>query len=161
MSESALKDPLPWDVVPSKPHDSLDRVQPYLAPLRERSARRIATDEDFGYLGVDIARLRKSEDTKSVSLNEAERRLELAQAKARRKDEARAVETVRPPTYGITLENLSSPGLPPRVVFPTVAEAHPAAAGPDEADARSSPAGDIVLNEGERILADYVGLLGG
>ena len=161
VSESTLKDPLPWDVVPPKPHESLDRVQPYLAALRERSAQRIATDKAFGYLEADMARLRRSEDAKSVSLNEAERRLELAQAKARREDEAGAVETVRPPTYEITLENLASPGLPPRHVFAAVAAAHPAPAGPDEDDAKSSPADDVVLNEGVRILQDYVALLGG
>jgi carboxyl-terminal processing protease len=161
VSESTLKDPLPWDVVPPKPHESLDRVQPYLAALRERSAQRIATDKAFGYLQADMARLRKSEDTKSVSLNEAERRLELAQGKARRKDEARAMETVSPRTYEITLENLSLPGLPPRHVFPVAAAAHPATVGPDEDDAESSPADDVVLNEGVRILQDYVGLLGG
>lgn len=161
VSESTLKDPLPWDVVPPKPHESLGRVQPYVSVLRERSARRIATNEAFGYLEADMTRLRKSEDAKSVSLNEAERRLELAQDEAHRKDEARAVETVRPPTYEITLENLSSPGLPPRVVFPTATEAHAGASSSDDADATSTPADDLVLNEGERILADYVRLLGG
>ncbi len=36
VNESSLKDPLPWDSVPAVAHEQLNRVQPYLATLRER-----------------------------------------------------------------------------------------------------------------------------
>ncbi len=159
MSESTLKDPLPWDVVPPESYEELGRVQPYVASLRQGSRQRVSTEEAFRYLQADIARLRQAEVAKSVSLNEAERRQELAQDKTRRDQEARTLHAAAPPTYEITLENLSSPGLPPPMTSPGPAPNRPSAE-PDDASAKSTPAEDIVLNEGVRILGDYVGLLG-
>jgi carboxyl-terminal processing protease len=140
---------LPWDVVPPAPYERLNRVAPYAAHLREMSARRVAAEKDFGYLAGDVARIRQTLATKSVSLNEAERRRELAQDKARhaeREQEERALRPTRPTTYAITLENASSPGLPPPIVRTTPVD-------------KASSADDITLDEAERVLSDYVGLL--
>ena len=160
---------MPWDTVPSAPHDLLNRVQPYVGALREKSARRIAGDPQFGFLTDDIARLRKSLATKSISLNEAERRVELAESKARQKErerEHRILRATRPTRYEITLENVSSPGLPRPVAFDSHADSASssvpsAAAGEQEGEASPRPpsADDIIVNEAEKVLADYVGLL--
>jgi carboxyl-terminal processing protease len=153
VNESSLKDPLPWDAVPATPHEQLNRVQPYLAILRERSLHRVSTEKPFTYLAEDIARLKKSLSEKSVSLNEAERRQELAQLAARqdeRKQEELAHPTSEPTTYEITLKNASSPGLPPPMV-PKKSE------GPAAGQSRDS---DILLQETVKILGDYVDLLG-
>ncbi|MEY2936747.1 MAG: Periplasmic protease, partial [Pseudomonadota bacterium] len=83
VSESAMKDPLPWDAVPAAGYTRDDRVSPYVDGLRQKSAQRIAAGRDFVYLAEDIARLRKSLTEKTISLNEAERRQELADAKKR------------------------------------------------------------------------------
>ena len=106
--------------------------------------------------------------TKSVSLNEAERHQELAQAKARheeREREERTLRATRPVTYEITLENASSPGLPPPVAYDTHGSSTTGSStetdDPDEASPGRSSSGDIIPNESERILADYVDLLGG
>ena len=169
VSESALKDPLPWDVVPSASYDHLNRVTPYVAELRGQSARRVATDKDFGYLAGDIARVRQTVASKSVSLNEAERRAELAQDKARheeREREDRALRATRPTTYAITLENVSAPGLPTPVAATSDKDRAPSTVHSpttddlDDTMRGGSSTDDVLLNEAERILVDYVGLLG-
>ena len=168
VSESALKDPLPWDVVPSKPHETLDLVAPYVASLREGSARRVAEERGFHELEGEVVRLRKALATKSLSLNESERRAELAQANARRLERERENESLRAAratTYEITLENASSPGLPA-----PIAAAHPAkSASPggassardsvDDASEGASFGEGLILDESERILAENVDLL--
>ncbi len=155
VNESALKDPLPWDAVPAAPHEQLNRVQPYLGILRERSLHRVATEKPFTYLAEDVARLKKSLAEKSVSLAEALRRQEMAQLKARqaaRKQEELAHPISQPVTYEITLKNVSSPGLPPTMI--------PKQGEDTAATADQSPDSDILLHETMKILGDYVDLLG-
>ena len=168
VSEASLKDPLPWDVVPAAPHEQLNRVGPFVAELRERSGRRRATEKTFAYLADDIARIKKSLDTKSVSLNEAERRQEMAQSKLRGTELAgaeRARQATRPTAYEITLRNASAPGLPSPLASSnnTVkkdSEDPPPGGDESDADARGRPATeDIILDESVQILSDYVNLL--
>ena len=165
VSESSLKDPLPWDVVPAAPFEHLNRVEPYVAALRARSDRRRATEKTFTELVDDVARLKKSLASKSVSLNEAQRRQELADAKAREAELANEGRTLRATgrtTYEITLKNASLPGLPPPVAPLAVAKSAPAMAGDkaEESEAKiRSTTDDIILNEGVQILADYVNVL--
>ena len=170
VSESTLKDPLPWDTVAPAPHERLNRVQPYLSALREKSLRRVATEKGFALLADDLARVRKSLATKSVSLNEAERRQDLAQSKARqdeRERESRIHPAARPATYEITLKNVSSPGLPPPMAATKsaaparVKDPSSAPNAPDRAATSRSADDDIVLNEAVKILTDYVDLLNG
>jgi carboxyl-terminal processing protease len=166
VAESALEGPLPWDTVPPAPFERLDRVAPYVAELRDRSVARRALEKDFSYLAGDIARVRDSVTTKSVSLNEAERRKQLAEDEARheaREREDRLLRASRPTTYAITVENASSPGLPaPIAAAPEVAKARHAddLQTPDAivaGETRSSEE-DITLDEAERILADFIDL---
>ncbi len=170
VSEAKLKDPLPWDVVPAKAFDRLNRVQPFLETLRGSSVKRVKTDKGFTYLAGDVDRLAKNLATKSVSLNEAERRKDMAKEKARKtahEAELRAGGAKSVVAYAITLANVDTAGLPapekdaPKPVTPP---------GPDKADkadkggkahapVKTSPEDDVTLVESERILADYVGLL--
>jgi carboxyl-terminal processing protease len=168
VSEAALKDPLPWDVVPSASYESVNQVAPYVTALRDGSVRRITAEKAFTYLADDIKRLKKSLATKSASLNEAERKQELAQSKARgteREGLDRALRATRPTTYEITLKNASSPGLPSPLAFTNNGDA---AGGPLASTAATeigsrveggSPGEDITLDEAVQILADYVDLL--
>ncbi|HEY2903056.1 MAG TPA: carboxy terminal-processing peptidase [Polyangia bacterium] len=166
VSESKLKDPLPWDVVPAKAYERLNRVQPYLARLRESSGRRVKTDKDFAYLEGEVDRLAKNLASKSVSLNETERRRELATVKARKAEheaELRARAAKAPVAYAITLENVDAPGLPPPVTVkpPTPASAAHAPEGRGHDGANDGASNDdVTLDESERILADYIGQLG-
>ncbi len=168
LSESAMKDPLPWDAVAPAPHEQLNLVAPYVGALREKSAQRVATEKGFSYLAEDVLRLKKSLAAKSVSLNEAERKAELDQAKARqheRADESKALPAVAPVSYLITLKNAASPGLPAASPFRGGENAmHGKAAAPapgnSEHDATDLAAKeDVLLNEAVRILADYSTLL--
>ena len=158
VSEASLKDPLPWDVVPSAPYEHLNRVEPYVAALRARSDRRRATEKPFAELADDVARLKKSLSSKSVSLNEAQRRQELAESKRRDAElasEGRTLQATGPTTYEITLKNASSPGLPSPLAVPKDAPAKD-----QDAEAKSrSTTDDLILNEGVQILGDYVNVL--
>ena len=169
VSESTLKDALPWDTVEGTTHDNLGRVAPYVAALRGSSARRIAHDAQFADLADDIARMRTLVATKTVSLNETERRDELSAAKARdaRRDEAsRSASTPRTTVYEITLENAAQAGLPAPLVLESARDrgrtsTAPAADERARQSGRRSPMDDLGLNESARILADYIGVLGG
>jgi carboxyl-terminal processing protease len=164
VGEAELKDPLPWDRLPPSDFVREDHVSPFLDELRARSAARVAGDKDFAYLREDMGRLKKSLETKTVSLNEADRRREKEETKAReesRRQERAARKESQPITYEITLKNADTPGLP----APSTTVSSPVAklselpadeAGNAEA---SLPQSDPVLRESERILADYVGML--
>jgi carboxyl-terminal processing protease len=167
VSESALKDPLAWDSVPPAAYQALNRAAPYVSALRDRSARRIATEKELRDVVDDAARLKRNLATKSVSLNEAERRHEMEQSNTRQTDrdrESLSLQAFRPTTYDITLQNVSSPGLPPPTVVakPDAAARAPRAAGVGETDGALAPSKSFAatLNEAVRILADYVDLLG-
>jgi len=116
VGEKSLENPLPWDTIQGAKFDRLNRVQSYLAELRERSSNRVNCEKDFDYVREDIDLVKKALSDKSVSLNEMQRRREKAEADAREKARqterlARAVpdETL----YEITLKLADQPGLPP------------------------------------------------
>ena len=129
-----------------------------------------AAGKDFAFLREEIALVKKSLADKSISLNEAERRKELAQSKARkeqREQEGRALKAARPTTYEIRLRNTSSPGLPAPMAVAGGNTAHVPPSPPAKADdaegagADGSPLDEINLNESVQILADYVRLMKG
>ena len=95
VNESALDNPLPWDAVPSTKYEPLNRAKPFVDALRAKSAQRIAARKDFSELSAEVARLKKNMADKTVSLNEAERRKEMGEAKARR--EQRRPRPCNPP----------------------------------------------------------------
>jgi carboxyl-terminal processing protease len=161
ISEGGMKNPLPWDTVPSALYDRFNLVKPYLATLREKSATRIAASQEFGWLHEDLARVKKDGDGKSVSLNEAARRQEQADAKARTKERAAvltAAEKAAPPVYEFTLENVDKPGLPaakePKKTPPQTDESKDDGSETEPA----GPSEDLQLIEAQHILTDYVRL---
>ena len=162
VSEASLKDPLPWDVVPAASFERLNRVEPYVPALRAKSDRRRATEKPFAELVNDVARLKKSLISKSVSLNEEQRRQEMAESKARETElasEERALRVTGPTTYEITLKSAALPGLPAPLA---VAKNAPPKDGDKRSDSEAkirSATDDIILNEGVQILADYVNVL--
>ena len=164
IGESKLADPLPWDTVPSARYKPFGEVAPYLPALRDASARRVAADPAFEVLRQEIARLRGRMEAGTVSLNESQRRRELAQDKAIDKAitaKAKA-EDATIPTYQITVKDTRSSGLPPRVagtIEPPDAAGSKREADADEpASAGARAADGLILDESLRILADYVGL---
>jgi carboxyl-terminal processing protease len=166
VSEAEMSDPLPWDSVPRARHAELNRVVPWLAPLREASATRTATNQDFVWLREDNNRVKARLADPVVSLNENKRRQEKAEAEARaeaRKKE-RGGHPAPPETqYEITLKNADHAGLPE----PLSAAAHSGTADnsdsgadlPDQPPAGKNLASDPVLKEAQHILLDYISLL--
>jgi carboxyl-terminal processing protease len=159
IGEAAMKNPLEWDTVPSARFAQFDLVTPYLAALRDQSKARIAADRDFAWLRDDLAAAAKQRATKTVSLNEADRRKEKealdALAKAR-KAQRLAAKNSEPTAYEITLKNAMAPGLP-APLDPSKPKAEMASWNDDgDAAEAPTPTEDIQLREAQRILADYV-----
>jgi hypothetical protein len=91
-------------------------------------------------------------------LNEAERRAEKEQLKVRKKaheQELARLAGQSPRVYEITLKNADKPGLPPPLTT------QPAEANASESADEDTPSvsdRDVIMNEAQRILADYVGM---
>jgi carboxyl-terminal processing protease len=164
VGEAELHDPLPWDQVPPSDFAREDQVSHFLRELRVRSEARVAGDKDFAYLREDIAQFKKNIANKTVDMNEADRRQEMEEAKARaeaRKQERAARKESQPTTYEITMQNADAQGLPAPAMTANSAAAKLSESLGNEADeaGTSVPQHDAVLIESERILADYVSML--
>ena len=169
VSESALQGPLPWDAVRPTSYERVNRVAPYLPTLRAESAHRTGSEPAFSALEAEVAALRKNLATKTVSLNLAQRQRELEQTKEREsawERLSRELGAQRPVTHLITLENASQPGLPPPLAAtpPTSDAGKSAPPSSNETGQPIVPSGvkgeDVILDEAEHILADYIRLLG-
>jgi carboxyl-terminal processing protease len=166
VSESSLTDPLPWDAVAAARFQKVNRVQPYLSELRDASAKRVQADPAFSLLTQAIERVKKTIASKTVSLNEKERREDIAKSKVleeKIKQEGRKRRAQQPLIYEITLANAGRPGLPAPLALPPPEKKPAPAAEPPDGDndlagdfTGHTPADDIILAECERILADYV-----
>lgn len=169
IGEKYMDYPLAWDTIKSAQPENLNRVAPHLAELKKRSDARVAADKDFTYLRSEIERYKKLMAEKSVSLNEAVRVKEKQEAQARadaRKKDLLARTEPKVKVYDITLALADKPGLPaptPWKTQKTKPKPTPTA-DPDaeeSADDPALPSIDITLNEAQRIMMDYIGLLGG
>jgi carboxyl-terminal processing protease len=162
VSESMLTDPLPWDTVPAVRFEKDNVVAPYLPALRAQSAKRVAADKTFQTLKEEIAQLKKRVADKTVSLNEAERRKEMATAKARTEQleaAARATANARV-TYPITVKNADTPGLPEPMKPAVKPNPDAGTLSPEAKEERENQRnGDVVSNESLLILRDYARLL--
>jgi carboxyl-terminal processing protease len=184
-SERTLKNALPWDTIQPVNYNELNLVQPCLALLRERSDARVATNQDYIYIRQDIAELKKLqsdkpligmqdrpwgvdglvtlETDKTATLNEREalkEREKIAAQNKARDAECAARKAPDERIYELTVENCDQPGLPPllgqtnEVAVTGSTNAVTAAAGK-----KPSPQPDVMLDETENILEDYVSLL--
>lgn len=157
IGESDLGNPLPWDTIAAVKFTAADRVGPSLAALRVRSGKRIDESRDFADLTGEIERFKKLRQEKSVSLNETKRQQEKSTLEARNEavKKARLARAAAPPAaYEITLKNVTKPGLGDPV------KSKPAPETTDGEEIAAIPADDIVLQEAQKILSDYAGLLG-
>jgi carboxyl-terminal processing protease len=168
IGESALENALRWDTIPSARYEKLDLVAPYLPELLNRSGDRVLTNQDFVYVRQDIEQFRKLQSENSISLNERERIKEWDEEDARqraRDKERLARKTVEPTVYDLTLKQAELPGLPPPAgktndTSLNLAGDKVAPTDPDSETAEDvAPAVDPTLEETQRILVDYIGLL--
>jgi carboxyl-terminal processing protease len=186
IGEASLENPLPWDTIPTAKYDHLNRVEPYLAELRKRSAQRVNTEKDFAYIREDIEQMKKAQADKSVSLNEKQRLKEKEEADARQKARDKERLARKEPdekVYELTLRQVDLPGLPPPVAKTNSALAKlsrlkgvtggvstnsasaqgsspTVAAGEIEEPDDLKPDGvDVSMIEAEHILVDYLSVL--
>lgn len=185
IGESALENPLPWDTIESARFERVNRVEPHKVELLKRSEARVAACTDFGYVLEDIEHFKKMQADKSISLNEQQRLQEKEEAAARQKarEKERLGRSLPEITvYELTLKNVDQPGLPPPVARTNTLAAAEAKLSPDavggaqevaaanlsetddaeaaeEGDESKVPPPDFVLEESQRILVDYLGLL--
>ncbi|MGA2750785.1 MAG: carboxy terminal-processing peptidase [Verrucomicrobiota bacterium] len=168
VGESSLPNALPCDEVTSANIINLNRVQPYVAELRERSRERVAVSKDFASIQEDIAEFLKDQADRSIFLNLAGR---LAEKKARDlKAQARKTERLARPKsnekiFEITLKNVDLAQLQPPPVKTNSVTALTAPDLEDELEAaaddasRDASALDPTLDETKSILADYISLI--
>ncbi len=138
-----------------------DRVKAHLDGLREASAQRLKTDRDFQYIQEDIERVKQQNADKTVSVNEAQRRKDQADQKAR--NDARIRERAARPAaaevlYELDLESARNAGPLKKAELkkptpPTAPE------NPDLPLPQPEEAMDAGMRESLRVLSDYIRLL--
>lgn len=171
IGETSLENALEADKIPAAKYNALNEVKPYVTELEKNSKERIAKSKDFAYLMEDIALVKKGQEDKTISLNEAKRISERDAQKAR--EEARKKErAARPPSpdkaWVVDLETVEKNK--PLAIWNPKKEAEaeakltakPADADPDEeADPEADVVYDAQLTESLNILRDYAHLVTG
>jgi carboxyl-terminal processing protease len=179
--EGALKNCLPYDEVPKAKYTKWsDTHSLFVDQLKLRSEARVKNDPEFHYVMEDIDRLRHKLNENRISLNEDQRKKELADDKLRkemRSKERLARNEEEPRIYRVTLDTVDKPnlqlimypgklaeakksGAPPKVVPEAAPDADSdliAGAGGGGDDTKE-PAIDPERDETLNILADLVDL---
>ena len=168
IGEVALKGPLPYDTVPAADYEKWDRPL-FKTELATRSAARVTTDTEFGYIMEDLTAAKKRLAENKVSLNEKARRAEIEMDKTRKEARTAARAKIKPPeakVYAVTLENVSKPEL--KLVTAEKPEQKTPDANketPEDEDADLEGEGDVktvgadtIKNETLSILNDLIGL---
>ncbi|HMP82421.1 MAG TPA: carboxy terminal-processing peptidase [Verrucomicrobiota bacterium] len=175
IGEASIDNAMAWDVIPGARYDKYGMVEPYLGELMRRSNKRVETDREYDYIREDIERYRKLQADKTISLNETERLREMDEDDARQKardKERLARQDSKPVVYEIKLADVDKPGLPAPVgatnkiagldsELIAKADVPPHTRGDlnlDEEEEQKAPTVDAMLEETERILADYIDL---
>jgi carboxyl-terminal processing protease len=162
MTETSLKNAMPYDEVEPVPHQKLDMVTPVLAQLEKDSQQRMETSPEFGYIREDIDRYLKEQKDKPISLNEAVRRAEKAADEERakkRKAERAARKAPKFPEVEITLETLDKK--PAAAAVQASTQTKTADLNGEEEENKDPSAPDVYLDEAARIVADWVSLTPG
>lgn len=157
VGEASLENALAWDTIQASKFAKDGEISRLVPVLNRRSVERVNSDRDFDYVREDVERYRKVKAEKQVSLNEEERRREIAENKARaeaRKKELASRKESEPTTWEITLKNSDTPGLPSPMtnqVASVTSHAGGAAAEAAAADAKATEASDDADEEEETL----------
>jgi carboxyl-terminal processing protease len=171
IGEKSIENALPYDEIESARFEKTDLVQAsYTDELLKRSNQRISKDREYDYVRQDIETFRKHQALNSISLNEKSRVKEWDEEDLRqraRNKERLARTTSDRVTYDVSLQQAELPGL--TVTAKTNA---PVASVTSDAPVKVMPAGDAAepadeaapivdpaLEETQRILLDYIGIL--
>lgn len=148
ISESSLKNPLPFDEIQPAKFQPEDQVRGKIPALREASAKRVATHPEFRYAREDVERIGKELADPTVSLNEEDRKRNLQQAEDR--ENRRKQERAKRPASSFRVIDLETgkPDEKPK-------------RRPGEEDDPSAPSitdyQQAVLEEGLSVLVDLIG----
>jgi len=165
IGEGSLKNRLDYDeVAPLRITGSPTNL--FLEELRAGSKARVASDPEFAYVSEDMARLSERITSNQISLNEKERRAELAGDKAR-KEARKAERAQRGPLVAATVWQLTvDDARSQREKLEPVAyerEREKRYADPEETEAEKRegpqpPEPDPIRNETIRIMEDLIAL---
>lgn len=170
IGEASLDNALEADRIKPAEYRPLNMVKQYVPELEKNSKERIGKSKDFSYLLEDIAIVKKNQEDKTVSLNEAKRIAERDQQKARteaRKKERRGRPASTDKIWAVDLEGIDKDK--PLAIWdpkkqdgdekPIVTKANPDA--DDEAEDDTETVYDAQLIESLNILRDYARLQAG
>jgi carboxyl-terminal processing protease len=157
MTETALKNPLPYDETEPAVYHRLDLVPPSrIKDLARLSAERLETSQEFKWVREDVERFRKQKEEKVVTLNE-KKRVDEKKAEEARSAERKKARAARKPDglafSEITLEQIDGGKAPVKSTTTLTTQAEPAAAE-GESYEKAPPTPDFVLEETVRIVAD-------
>ena len=171
LGEASLPNCLEADRTAPVAHERMNLVQPHLPELLKRSAERLRSSVDFTYIQQDIETVKKQREEKSVSLNEAQRRVEKDEQKVRLEVRKKERAQRPPPDYKlfeVTLETAEKnkplpPALAKKAKEVKELDVIGAAPNPDAEDAtpESEPTMDAYLEETLKILSDHARFLAG
>ena len=111
IGEASLDNALDSSQIDPLKYESLNRIAPYAAALRERSKARVEASQEFKYINEDINRLIENREKKTVSLNAEVRRQEKKERRERadaRIEERRERDVPERTIYEITLKDIAA-----------------------------------------------------
>ena len=164
VTETALKNPLPYDEIEPTSFRLVGQVAPNkLKELAKASAERVSSNHEFDFVREDIERFKKQKEDKTVSLNEKkrleEKKSEEARSLARKKDRAGRKPTGITTTE-ITLAIAEGAAPPPAKSTATLTVQEDPSAGAEKPAAdyeKAPPLPDIALEESIHVLTDMIG----
>jgi len=115
IGESSLPNPLAYDEVDPQPVRHFTFTAPLIDELKHRSEERVSKDPEFSYINEDMKRFREKIALNTLSLNEKERRDEMAKDKQIKKErDAKRKKDPRPKpvAYEVTLDTVDKDKLP-------------------------------------------------
>jgi carboxyl-terminal processing protease len=115
IGESALPNPLAYDEVDPQQVHRFNYSSPIIEELKKNSRERISSDPEFAYINEDMKRFRERIAANTLSLNEEERRKEIAKDKALKKSrdaERKQHPRVEPMAYEVSLDTVEKEKLP-------------------------------------------------
>ncbi len=167
LGEGSLKGPMPYDEVAPAPFEKVQDHPLFVKELRARSKARVMDSREFAYLQDELKRTERKLAENKLSLNEATRRAELAENKARkdrRLAERAKRKTPEQKVYELTLDTVDKPELQLAKFDEKAAAANDDLAGADSDEddmtlsSKKQPAVDPVKTETQNILTDLIEL---
>ncbi|CAB4244208.1 Periplasmic protease [Methylacidimicrobium sp. AP8] len=172
LGESSLPNALPADAIPPVFYQKVGEEAPFIPILQKRSSERVAANPDFAYVLTQIDLLKRKNEDKAVSLNQAVRLKEKQEAEASKAAlEAKRARRPAPNEniYFLDIESARS-RKPMKLLPPSTAKSSAADGAGDPSSIREMEErnwedgtpqvrNDFTLEEALNVLGDYVALL--